>query len=201
MQNPARRESILFVFTTDIYSWNMSIMLSFKGLHSSCSIECSWLLLMYKMENQIDSCLSWYKAEEKQRANWLFKRSSYKKLIAECVFCRCLSGMIGRLSDGLADFEEHNTHKTLSWLLLHPQSPTCRDLCANLYSNFSNSSNIQNYLMFIKEQDMSPQQKNLIQIPKNRPLRNLRGCFCFYYFYLFFGTFLQHVFIIRLPGK
>lgn len=131
------------------------IISSFKMIHSSCSIECSWLLLMFEMENQIDSCLSWYKAEEKQRANWLFKRTSYKKLIAECVFCRCcLSGMIGRLSD----FEEHNTHRTLSWLLLQPQSPTGRRLCANFYCNFSNSF-IENNLMIMRRQGLSPQQK------------------------------------------
>lgn len=110
----------------------MSVISWFKVTHSPRSISCSWLLLMIKMENQIDSCLSWYTAEAKQRTNWLFKRSSYKKLIAECVFCRCCLSYKRILSDRRADCEEHNTQKTLSWLLLHPQSPIGRDLCANI---------------------------------------------------------------------
>lgn len=114
---------------------SMSVISWFKVTHSPRSINCSWLLLMIRMENQIDSCLSWYTAGAKQRTNWLFKRSSYKKLIAECVLCRCClscEGMKRILSDRLADFEEHNTQKTLSWLLLHPQSPIGRDRCTNI---------------------------------------------------------------------
>ena len=54
--------------------------------------------------------------QNKELIGYLRDRAIKKKLIAECVFRRCClsyKGMKGILSDGLADFDEHNTRKTL----------------------------------------------------------------------------------------
>ena len=91
IKNPARGETTLFVFTTDVYSLKFNLKYNIM-IQSDSFIVLNQVFLTdadaqngKKNKKQIDSCLRWYTAEAKQRANWLFKRSGYKN--ADCRVC------------------------------------------------------------------------------------------------------------------
>lgn len=136
-RNPARGETTLFVFTTDVYSWGSTSVISwFKVTHSPRSINCSWLAAddQNGKTKLTPVSVDTQPRQNKELIGYLRDRaikSWLPSVFSADVVCRT-KGWKGIISDRLADFEEHNTQETLCWLLLRPQSPIGRDLCANI---------------------------------------------------------------------